>query len=93
MTLSHDLKSNTIALVVTLIGATTLIAVIVSLFSHAKNVSEEFFHTFTGLFLIGALIHIGGFFLAPMMRECYVHGRFEILSHWMPKHMADILFD
>jgi hypothetical protein len=74
VTLSGDLMANKIALVITVIGASTLIAVIGSLFMQAKSVSDEFFHTFAGLFVIGFLVHAAGFFLAPLMRECYVHG-------------------
>jgi hypothetical protein len=80
VTLSKDLYSNTIAIAVVVIGASTLVAVVVSLFFQAKSVSDEFFHTFAGLFLLGSVVHAGGFLLAPLIRECYVHSRFRIWS-------------
>lgn len=73
VTLSKDLLSNKMALIITLIGATTLVGVLVSLFRRASHVSEDFFHTFAGLFAIGFVVHIAGFFLAPLMRDCHVH--------------------
>ena len=77
VTLSRDLYNNTIAIVITIIGASTLGAVLLSLFYQAKSVSDDFFFTFAGLFMIGALVHIGGFLLAPLMRECHVHSKFH----------------
>jgi len=75
VTLSSSLYSNTVALAVVVIGASTLIGVLVSLFSRARTVSDDFFHMFAGLFAIGFIFHAAGFFLAPLMRECHVHSK------------------
>ena len=76
VTLSKDIYDNKIAIVITIIGGGTLLGVIYSLFHTAQSISEDFFHSFAGLFFIGFIVHVGGFFLAPLMKECHVHSKF-----------------
>jgi hypothetical protein len=73
VTLSKELASNKLALIITIIGATTLAGVIISLFTRAQMVSDEFFHAFVGLFVVGSIIHVGSIILAPIIDECHPH--------------------